>query len=368
MASNLDAAIDSIESYKRANPSARKAQVQHAYIKRFQPRKVRSVFVGRGYALRFSEARTDAFSNTVLSLSALKGHDNRPFVVVVIREQHVSFLLANTTLLRKISHNSHRLRVDNVRGSFNGTDILSEYEAIANIPENFEQLFAIHSAFTWLENLERLVEATNAIIGRDNRFHPTDAQRWTILEAPERAATALSSAAFCAVKQELVAVIHRECGAILGAARTENVNLRGNAIEQIITGVQSAHELGDLSCDLGDDTLLLIDVKTKLLDRASAPKAYNIDKMLAFLAEPSSVFAFLIVGVNVGAETVCGKLLPSLDNAVLDATVVQHHWAGRGSRGVTQLSGRLGHANNPGYTPIISLQRARQFLEQLLDL
>jgi hypothetical protein len=36
-----------------------------------------------------------------------------------------------------------------------------------------------------------------------------------------------------------------------------------------------------------------------LLDRASAPKAYNIDKMLMFLAEPGSVLAFFMIGVDI---------------------------------------------------------------------
>jgi len=41
--------------------------------------------------------------------------------------------MANTTFLKKISHSSHQLRVDNVRGSFLGHDIMREYEGIENI-------------------------------------------------------------------------------------------------------------------------------------------------------------------------------------------------------------------------------------------
>jgi hypothetical protein len=285
MPSSLQSAIDFIRSYKASNRSANKASVQESFVRRFQPARMRSVYVGNGYALRFSEARTGSFSNTVLSLSALEAHDVRPFVVVVVRDWSVDFLLANSTFLRKISHSSHELRINNIKGSFNSTDIMTEYEGITNVPENFEHLFAQHSAFAWDENVARLVEATNLIIGRDSRFRPTDAERTTLLAAPERAKTALRSRVFQEVEEELRVRVRDRQRLILESASVDNVNLRGNAIEQILTGDLNAHELGDLLRDL-DGGRLVIDIKTKLLDRASAPKAYNVDKMLKFLAEP----------------------------------------------------------------------------------
>src|SRR5437868_15109369 len=115
----LHSAIDFIKNYKAENHSADKASIQAAYARRFRPTKIRSVYVGDGYAMRFSEARTGAFSNTVLSLSALQMHDARPFVVVVVRSRTVEFLLSNSTLLKKISHSSHELRTNNIKGSFN---------------------------------------------------------------------------------------------------------------------------------------------------------------------------------------------------------------------------------------------------------
>ena len=104
MPSSLESAIEFIKNYKAAHPTANKASIQEAFVARFRPRKIRSVYVGNDYALRFSEARTGSFSNTVLSLSALQAYDNQPFVVVVVRGRGVEFLLANSTFLRKISH------------------------------------------------------------------------------------------------------------------------------------------------------------------------------------------------------------------------------------------------------------------------
>lgn len=365
---NLERAIAFIRDLKRANPSADKARIQREFVERFAPVRVRSVLVGAEYAIRFSEARTGSFANTVLSLSALKSYDNKPFVVAVVRGNGVvDFLLANATFLKKISHSSHQLRLDNIRGSFNGTDIMTEYEGVRNSPENFELLFAQHLAFTWEENLGRLVESTNAIVGRDRRFRPNNEQMAILLAAPDRSAAALKSRQFHAIERELQALVNAHKTAILAAASVDNVNLRGNAIEQLLTGAVNAHELGDIVRAL-DDGPLVIDIKTKLLDRASAPKAYNVDKMLALLAESGSVLAFLMIGVDLRKGTVSARLLPVLEASLLDATVVQHHWAGRTSRGVTQLSGRFDRAYAPDYQTKIDSARARAFLEELLAL
>ena len=359
--------IDFIRQRKFENPEADKATIQAAYVQAFSPAKARSVLLGEGFALRFSEARTGSFSNTVLSLSALEAYDAEPFVIVVVRSDRVDFMLANTTFLKKISHSSIQLRHDNIKGSFNGSDIMADYERLQNSPPQFEALFALHSAFTWDENVDRLVEATNAIVGRDNRFRPSGVEIAAIMAASERAAAALAAPQFLETERELCARLEVERDAVVAAAQIDNVNLRGNAIEQLLTGAGNAHELGDLVRPLGEGRLI-VDIKTKLLNRASAPKAYNIDKMLRFLSEPGSVFAFFMVAVDIHAGTVSGRLLPILESALLATTGVQHHWAGRASRGVTQLSGQFGKASAPGYQPSVDIGRARSFLEGLLTL
>lgn len=359
--------INFIRGVKADHPAADKAFLQAAFIEAFNPTKARSVLIGDGFALRFSEANTPSFSGTVCALSTLKKCDDIPFVVCIVRPGRVDFLLANTSFLKKISHSSHKLRLDNIKGSFNGTDIMGGYEGLPNAPPQFEALFALHSAFTWEENVERLVESTNAIVGRDNRFQPSDADKAVIMAAPERAAAAIAVPQFQEAERELRERVDNQRGAILRAAQIDNVNLRGNAIEQLLTGAANAHELGDLVRPFGGGRLV-IDIKTKLLDRASAPKAYNVDKMLTFLAEPGSVFAFFMIGVDVHAGSVSARLLPVLESALLEATCIQHHWAGRTSRGVTQLSGQFGHASAPDYRLVVDLDRARSFLDRLLEL
>lgn len=140
----------------------------------------RSVYYCEWFAIRFCSASSRSFSNTVLALSTLHQYDHLPFVVCLVTPSQNYLMLANTTFLKKISHSSKALRVDNIRGSFNGGDILQTFEGIDNIPEHFEFLFTSHENYTFEENLVRLVEATNQIVPTGHRFIPSELKVSTI--------------------------------------------------------------------------------------------------------------------------------------------------------------------------------------------
>ncbi len=123
----------------------------------------RKVYYCNDFAVRFSSAASPSFPNTVLSLSNLRKVDDIPFIVCLVTPAKNYMLLANSTLLKKISHTSQLLRTDNIRGSFNGSDISRSLEGIANEPVNFRRLFDIHREIGFEGNLPRLVEATNNI-------------------------------------------------------------------------------------------------------------------------------------------------------------------------------------------------------------
>jgi hypothetical protein len=364
---SLQDTIAFLRQFKAAHPTANKAAVEAALVAACGLQKQRSVFVADGFALRLCEANTPSFSNVVLSLSALQRYDSLPLVVCIIRPDRLDFRLANASFLRRISHSSHSFRVDNIRGSFLGHDILDQYEGVPNLPASFDDLFAIHSEFTWEENVARLVEATNAIVGRSTRFEITPEVLARVLEAPGRAAAALKAAEFLKVERTLGALIERRRAELLRAAALENVNIRGNTMEQIITGEVNAHRLGDLIFDLAGDGQLVVDIKTKLLDRASAPKAYNIDKMLHLLSQPHSVFGFFFVGLDTARQAVHTRLVSIFDPVILRATRIQTHWAGRQSRGVTQLTGGLARVFEKDYDPSVDVEGGRALLRSFLE-
>jgi hypothetical protein len=246
---NLPEIISALQEFKTKNPKANKAEIERFFAAYVPVRAERSIFVGPNYAFRFSEANTGSFSNVVLSLSALQKYDTLPVVICIVRPDRLDFRLINSTFLKRISHSSHALRTDNIRGSFLGHDIMDEYEGILNRPEHFDELVAIHSEFNWYENVERLVEATNSIIARLTRYQVTDSSRAIILDAPARAAAALNTEEFQTIERELASIVERQRQGLLQAATLDNVNIRGNTIEQIITGSVNAHRLDDLIFD-----------------------------------------------------------------------------------------------------------------------
>ena len=164
--------IEGIVGFKTASPNSSKAEIERHVVIKFGLVKERSVFRGHDSAFRFSEATGSSFSNTILSLSTLRRYDNEPFVIVIVRPESVDFLLSNSTFLKKIGHSSHQLRIDNIKGSFLGHDIIRRWEGVLNEPKNFDYLFSVHHEMPWEDNLVRLVEATNKIVPIGKRFVP----------------------------------------------------------------------------------------------------------------------------------------------------------------------------------------------------
>ena len=255
----------------------------------------RKVFYCNDFAIRFSKSESKRMSNTVLSLSALQKYDHIPFIVCIVASTANYLLLANTTFLKKISHSSQELRMDNIKGSFNGSDIMAEFEAIDNAPQHFEELFAYHTGLTFQDNLERLVESTNGIVGRVQKFDMTqDAAEANIMDSVSRAAEFVSSKEYADLKHDLDARVGIVQGEIAIAARSiDNVNLRGRVIEYLITdngstlkdqirhALNSKTPLPPFKTDdkLGDYSKTYstysteTDIKTKMLSLDGNPKA-----------------------------------------------------------------------------------------------
>lgn len=217
-----------------------KAKLTKQVAEKFGLTRDRSVYYCDDFAIRFSSGAGPSFSNTVLSLSNLKKLDHLPFLVCLVTPTENYILLANTTLLRKISHSSQRLRIDNIKGSFNGSDIIRDLEGIANQPANIQRLFDIHCGIGFEGNLPRLVEWTNNITPTGRKFVVEPEVEGTILEAPLRATRFVASADAATLKMELDARVHQFENEILVASMIENVNIRGRIIEYLVAGRDEA--------------------------------------------------------------------------------------------------------------------------------
>ena len=377
-----------IDFIKRLDGQAGRARLQELVQKEFSLTKDRSVFYTDAFAIRFSSSKSTSFSNTVISLSNLQKYDDFPFVVCLNTPNKNYLFLANTTFLSKVSHSSQELREDNIRGSINGSDIVKVFNDIYNEPKNFAELFAIHSEIGFDGNLARLVEATNNISPNGSKYNIRAIDKDVILQSPQRAKDFVVSAEYSTLKSELDQMTIAYKNEIILASLIDNVNIRGRVIEYIIAGeddrlrseiihtlqkgtkripsFRTKNTLGDF-VKVFDKYNTATDIKTKVMILNSAPKAYNLDKMLEFLAKEKSVFMFYFVGIM--PNQVVGQVLISMfQDDLRDTTHLLKHWAGRNSRGVSQFSGQtidtlIKEPNNN-----IDIVKSQDFLEKIMSL
>ena len=365
-----------------------KAGLQKLVQKEFSLIKDKSVFYTDTFAIRFSSSKSANFSNTVISLSNLQKYDDFPFVVCLNTPNKNYLFLANTTFLAKVSHSSQELREDNIRGSINGSDIVKVFNGIANKREYFAELFAVNSGIGLSDNLARLVEATNSISPSGSRYGIQEIDRDIILQAPQKAKDFVVSTEYSTLKSELDRMTLEYKNEIILASLIDNVNIRGRVIEYIIAGeddklrdeiidalqkstkripgFRTKNTLGDF-VKIFDKYNTATDIKTKVMALSSAPKAYNLDKMLEFLAKEKSVFMFYFVGVM--PRQVVGQALVSMfQNNLRDTTHILKHWAGRNSRGAAQLSGRAIDALMKEPNNDINVAKSQAFLESIMKL
>ena len=275
-------------------PKYNKAKVEEEVTQKYHFIKDRKVYHNNYFAVRFSYSKSasDSFSNTILSLSALEKYDKIPFFVVLVRQSADNLvLLANTTFLKKISHSSHQLSMTNIKGSFNGSDIMRNYDGKENSPINFDYLFAIHQGLEWEDNLARLVDATSNIKPTNQKFIPSEEEKNNIYNSVIRAESFVTSPNYTILNDDLNERCNKCRNEILVASHIENTNIRGRLIEALITSdeeerlqiIENLHDMEnalpsyDTKNGLGDyyrefknaDTYT--DIKTKVIYLNSNP-------------------------------------------------------------------------------------------------
>ncbi|PIU82756.1 MAG: hypothetical protein COS68_07655 [Elusimicrobia bacterium CG06_land_8_20_14_3_00_38_11] len=356
--------------------------------RKFKLTRDRSVYYSGYFSVRFSYSSSSGFSNTVISLSNLQKYDDLPFLVCLVTLKKNILYIGNTTFLQKISHSSQDLRVDNIRGSLNGSDIVKEFSGLSNSPENFEKLFSIHTELGFDGNLVRLVEATNNISPSGKKFKISSIAKTLISAAPERAIKFTESKEYLQLKSELDSKVKQYKNEILIAGFIENVNIRGRIIEYLIAGedeklraslIKALHNSNKIipsfrtKNSLGDYIRIFdkyntaTDIKTKIMVLSSNPKAYNIDKLLEFLSEEKSVFMFYFIGIE--PNKIVNQILVSMfQTDLLKSTIILKHWSGRNSRGVTQFEGETIHLLILSPNNKINKQKSSEFLSTLMKL
>jgi hypothetical protein len=374
------------------SPKHNKQVVIDAVCERYHLTKDRKVYHNDYFAVRFSYSKSssDSFSNTILSLSALEKYDKIPFFVVLVRQNADNLvLLCNTTFLKKISHSSQGLSMTNIKGSFNGSDIMRNFDnGKTNSPENFDFLFAIHQGLDWEDNLSRLVEASSNINPIKEKFTPSVKEVKNIFSSIKKSSLFVRSNNFSILENDLNERCNKSRKEILIASHIENTNIRGRLIESLITSNETERQyiidnlhnlenalpsyntkngLGDY-CRKFDNGDTYTDIKTKVVYLNSNPKAYNIDKFLEQMSDSKSIFFFFFIGID--KKSIFKTILCSVyHEKLIDNTILQFHWAGRNTRGVAQFNGIAidEMLNESNFKNHINLDKTHNFLTNLLE-
>lgn len=383
----LDAINQLADFIQSQDGIANKQELSNLVKSKFLLTKDRSVFYNDKFAIRFSYSKSSSFSNTVISLSNLQKYDDMPFIVCLVTPVKNYLFLANTTFISKVSHSSQALRRDNIRGSINGSDIVRRFNDIENCPRNFEILFPIHSELGFEGNLDRLVEATNNISPSGQKASITAEDEKAIMDAPRRAKDFVDSNEYSILKKELDSKTEKYQSEIVLASLIENVNIRGRIIEYIIAGederlreelinalrtgihkipsFRTKNTLGDY-CRIFEKYDTATDIKTKVMVLNSAPKAYNLDKMLEFLVKKDTVFLFYFVGIL--PKQIVGQVLISMfQDDLRDSTHILKHWAGRNSRDVSQFNGQTIDMLIKSPNNSIDIAKSQTYLKKIIE-
>lgn len=350
----------------------------------------RKVFYCDDFAIRFSQSNKKTVSNTVLSLSALKGYDTRPFFVVVVFKACVKICLANSTFLKKVSHSAKELRIDNIRGSFNFSDISTEVGGLSNTPDNFKKLFDYHKEFTFEDNIKRLVDENKNIKARVEKYTPSEEDKEQIRKSVETSIKFIESEEFDDLDNDLRSRVEKVQNEILIASLIENTNIRGRVIEYLIVDdggtlkdaiikalkegsplpkVETTDDLGDYSKTYNDPNKYetKTDIKTKIMYLSSNPKAYDIDKLLKFLSNKDTVYMIYLIGINDKNEVVLQ--LCSMYDDRFEHQRIMNHWSGLNSRGHVQFDGGdLDTILNKQEKTIIDKEKALLYINKLISL
>jgi hypothetical protein len=352
-------------AWRQQRPEATKEEFCDVVAQRFALTKAGALWVSKDLCIRANQSRSEAFTNTVVSVRKLLQYDDRPIVACLLFPGGLRLLLANTTFVTKVSHSSHGFRVEHPIGSILGTDIATQHAGIANEPCGFARLWALHEAADHAANLARIATATSLLDRPKMSWSPTSEQRDHMLAAPLLAQRVVGLAAYVRAAADLDSRVAARRDAILAAAANPNRKVRGTEIEQIVTAAIATHALADLQLEI-DTVTIAVDVKSKRLDRASAPKGYDVAKFLRLLSAGDRLLAIYFVGVDFARGLLSTRLCSVFDRQVLAHSRVEMRWSRRGGLGTVQFHGDLSTIWAPSFREDIDVPSATAWIERLL--
>lgn len=153
-----------LQQWRQANPNGSKKALAQTVTAQSDLQLDKALLIGAHCVLRISQM--EAAGNDSHEIAAFRkfcDHDDRPILVCLLTARSMRLVLANTSLLETVSSRSYRITDGNITGSILDSDILAARDGIANLPENFERLWAIHQNCDRGAEIARIVASTQAM-------------------------------------------------------------------------------------------------------------------------------------------------------------------------------------------------------------
>lgn len=170
---NLAELVDCILQWRDATPNGSKRRLVDSLIAKTDLELDKALLVGSQCVLRISQMQESGNeANAIAAFHKICDYDDKPVLVCLMTSRGMRLLLANTTFLGKVSERSYKLTADNLVGGVLESDLLSAVNGVANLPANFEALWATHAASDRAANIQRIVTATQEMHAQSAAANP----------------------------------------------------------------------------------------------------------------------------------------------------------------------------------------------------
>ena len=328
---------------KREKERLTKSVVEELLLKEFKLEKVdRNLFAHKDFKIRVASTNSNSpkLGNTFKSFNSIIKYDDLPIILMIVSPNQIYYRLVNLTFIKKVSHSSKLLEVSKIRGNLNGPDIMSEFNGLENSKENFDKLFSMHLLENKKENIERIIRETHNIkasvsTGKKISVSLKDFEQY--IKTENKLLTSKEFSIIENTDRKKILNLSKEIIEIFETV--DNVNVQGNSIEQLITGSGNTHGIEDTIYESLYGKIK-IDYKTKNLGKQASPKAVDINKLVETIAEGNR-FLFQLVEYNPENKKISTCLFSPFEEFVINNSLVQHHWSGRGSLGHIQFNNKV---------------------------
>lgn len=206
------------------------------------------------------------------------------------------------------------------------------------------------------------------------------------MEAPKYAQNFLTSNYYLILKEKLDKNKERNKDYILLAAEIDNINTRGRILELLISqedteqililkknlineneaNVKTLDDISDYSEKYGNFNVK-VDIKSKLTNLKSAPKGSDVNKTLALLLDPTNIYLFYFINIELKNKIIETRLTSIFDKDLVNIRI-QPLWSGRNSRGTTQFNEKCIKKIFERKNSEINILEAKVFIKRMLNL